>query len=239
MTKIISINDIPNFLKNSELYDSLLSLNNESLFNIEDQYLKKFVIITCFEDLISYIKIFDYWMVNYIPDEFYYWVYENKNKINMEILNEQFPINDLTRQIKDIIKVKYLYECEYFSSIGDLRLLRHAHENGFMWNSETCRSAAYNGHLDCLIYAHKNGCPWDEWTCSFASEKGHLDCLKYAHENGCPWDESTCSHASYYGYLDCLKYAHENGCKLTEYSCDCSSYNDHLDCLKYARENLY
>jgi hypothetical protein len=59
MTKIINISDIPDFLKLSELYDSLSKLGNES-FEIPEQYYKND------EDLLSYIKVFDYWMMNFM-----------------------------------------------------------------------------------------------------------------------------------------------------------------------------
>jgi hypothetical protein len=52
--------------------------------------------------------------------------------------------------------------------------------------------AAGNGHLDCLKYAHENGCIWDEDTCWQAAFSGNLDCLKYAIENNCPYDKQEC-----------------------------------------------
>ena len=137
MTLNININDIPDFLKLSELYDSLSKLGNES-FEIPEQYYKNNLTITCFKDILYYIKVFDYWMINYIPDEFYDWIYQNKDEIKIDLLNDQFPMNYLTKQIKDIISIPLSSQCDYFSCIGDLRLLKYTHKNGCSMNKKTC-----------------------------------------------------------------------------------------------------
>ena len=74
-------NEIPNYLKNSELYDNIVSKDDE-LFDIPREYYKKEIIINTFDDFINYIRILDYWLVNKIPDEIYKWVFDNKDKIN-------------------------------------------------------------------------------------------------------------------------------------------------------------
>ena len=239
MTINLTINDIPNYIKASKLYEILNENDNNDLFNIPNEFFKKELVINTFEDLISYIRIFDYWMINNIPNEFYDWIFENKDKINMDLLNELFNTNNLIKQLKIIIDTPSNNElCYYYSSIGNLELLKYIYENRdrYKWLVEkTCSSAAENGHLECLKYAHENGCMWDEYTCSSAAKNGHLDCLKYAHENGCPWHESTCCNAN--GHLDCLKYAHENGCPWNKWTCCYSAMYGHLECLKYAHEN--
>ena len=46
--------------------------------------------------------------------------------------------------------------------------------------------------MEVLRYAHENGCLWDEETCAAAAEGGHLNVLKYARKNGCPWNKEAC-----------------------------------------------
>ena len=116
-------------------------------------------------------------------------------------------------------------------------MLKYAHENGCLWDEDTCKEAASNNNLDILKYARENGCPWDKWTCSHAASNNNLDMLKYAHENGCPWDEGVCEYAASNNSLDMLKYAHENGCPWDEGVCVSAAKNGHLDILKYAHEN--
>ena len=264
MTISLTINDIPDFLKNSELYKNIVS--NQS-FDVPIELFKKEIIIHNFNDLIEYIKIFDYWMINKIPKEFYDCVFKNKDKINIDLLNDQFPMNDLIKQIHIIINTTNDKLCDKAAKNGLLDLLKYAHGNGYKWHGEfTCSFAVFNGHLECLKYLYENGCEWDknmicadsvlnghleclkylhengcildELTCSTAVINGHLDCLKYLHENGCPWDELTCSNAAEYGHLDCLKYAHDNGCPcIAKLTCSNATRNGHLDCLNYALEN--
>ena len=57
MTICITKNDIPDYLKESELYESIES---DGLFEVPEQYFKKEIIIKIFDDLIFYIKILNY-----------------------------------------------------------------------------------------------------------------------------------------------------------------------------------
>ena len=259
MTICININDIPYYLKESKLYENI---DSDESFDVPIEYFRKEFVINTFDDLVLYIKIFDYWMINNTPNKFYNWIFDNKDKINMDILNDLFPMNYLINEIKIIIKSENI--CSDLASEGFINALKYAHENGCPWynhgygytlyfrhlsclkyahengcplGNATCSNAAYNGDLDCLKYAHDNGFMWDEETCSEAAQRGQLDCLKYAHENGCPWNEKTCSNAARSGYLSCLKYAHENGCPWNETTCSEAAQCGQLDCLKYAHNN--
>jgi len=236
MTTSLTIYEIPNYLLDSKLYQNI---NSYESFDVPDKFFRKELEINTFDDLVSYILIFDYWIVNKNPIEIYQWVFENKDKINMDLLNDQFLINPLVDEIKIIINTPNDELCGKFSSIGNLSLLKFVHENGCEWNKETYSSAAGNGHLEWLKYAHENGCEWlGGYACTYAAANGHLECLKYCHENGCTWDSWTCHVAAENGHLECLKYAHENGCEwLVKRTCSYAAANGHLECLKYAHEN--
>ena len=127
MTISLTLNDIPNYLKDSELCKNIES---EESFNVPIELFKKELIINTSKDLIEYIKIFDYWMINKIPDEFYIFVINNKDKINMVLFNDLFSMNDLIKQIKIIVETQNDKISSYFSSIGNLELLKYAIENG-------------------------------------------------------------------------------------------------------------
>jgi len=120
MTISININDIPDYLKDSDLYKNIES--NDS-FDIPEEYFRKELIINTFDDLVSYIKIFDYWMINKTPNEIYKFIIANKDKINMDLLNDLFHMNDLIKQIKIINDTPDDKLCSYYSSIGNLELL--------------------------------------------------------------------------------------------------------------------
>jgi len=186
----LTINKIPNYLKESELYKNIESIDSDYSFDVPEKVFKNELVINTFDDLVSYIMIFDYWIINKIPIYFYDWIFKNKDKININLLNDQFHMNDLIDKVKNIIETSDEKMCGYFASVGNLELLKYAHENGYSWDSLTCYYAVECVHLECLKYAHENGCEWDSSTCSNAAANGHLECLRYAHENGCDWDSS-------------------------------------------------
>ena len=154
MSLSLRINEIPDYLLDSELY---LNIESDESFDIPEQFFKKELEIITFDDLVGYIRIFDFWMTNKIPIEIYQWVFENKDLININLLNDQFPMNPLINEINEIIYTPNDKLCGKFSSIGYLLLLKFAHENGCVWNESTCDSAADSGHFQCLKYAHENG----------------------------------------------------------------------------------
>ena len=67
-------------------------------------------------------------MINKTPDEFYDWVFDNKEKININLLNDQFPMNHLINEINEIIDGPDNKLCSYFSLIGNLPLLKYCHK---------------------------------------------------------------------------------------------------------------
>ena len=178
----VTISQIPEFLKSSKFYESLSELDKDSSFDIQDEFFKESIIIDTDDDLISYIKMFDYWMMETIPNEFYKYILKNKNKIDIDFLLDQFPMNDLVKQINIIIETPKIKWCSYFSSKGNLELLKYYFENGCPLSQLACVTAAKYGHLNCLKYAFENGGYWDQDTCNAAAYNGHLECLKYAHE---------------------------------------------------------
>ena len=93
-------------------------------------------------------------------------------------------MNDLIKQINIIMDTPIDELSSYYSSVGDLELLKQAHKNGYPWYEDTCLYAAENGHLECLKYAYENGCPWSINTYKNAEFNKHLECVKYARDNG-------------------------------------------------------
>jgi hypothetical protein len=204
---------IPKYLQDSEYYKSIQS---DDPFELSDEHYRKEIIINFFEDLIIYIRILDFWLVNKFPDEFYDWVFKNKDKINMDILNEKFTNNNLLDDILIIITSTNDNICVKAACEGNVNLLKYSHENGCVLYEETSKIATIYGHLNCLKYIHENDCEMYKYICEVAAEYGHLDCLKYAHSIGCFWNENTCFKAAFNGKLECLKYAHLNGCEWDE-----------------------
>ncbi len=103
----VTISKIPNFLKLSKLYESLSELDNEEPFDIQDVFFKDKIIIENYKDLITYIKMFDYWIMKTIPNDFYKCILKIKNEIDIDLLNEEFTMNDLLIEIKTIIEMTW------------------------------------------------------------------------------------------------------------------------------------
>ena len=233
----ISLKDIPEYLKKSELYRNLLENSDDEndKILINPIHNRKDININSFKDLCIYLDIYRYWLIDDFIKELFY-DYVKNNEINIDYLKDNFHELDLIDEFKQI-KIFDVNSCCFAAENGKLDFLKYLRKNNCAWDVCTCLRAASTGHLDCLKYAHENGCPWDEYICHKAAQGGHLDCLRYAHENGCPWNMWTCNYAAEDGNLDCLIYCHINGCHWKEDTCFYAASNNKLDCLKYAHEN--
>jgi len=226
--------EIAKYLQDSVFYETIES---NGTFELSEEHYKEEIIINSFEDLIIYIRILDFWLVNKIPDEFYDWVFKNKDKINMDVLNEHFTSNHLIDEIQVIITSTDENICENITKEGSVNLLIYAHENGCKWSTSLSLTAANYGHLECLKYTHEKGCEWNSLICYNAAENGHIECLKYAHENGCKLTSSIFFITTKNGHFDCLKYAYENGCQWNQYICATAAKYRRFEYLKYVFEN--
>ena len=102
--------------------------------------------------------------------------------------------------------------CYTAADIGNLEILKWAHERNCPWGDDICKHVAMGGHLEMLQYIRGEGCSWDAGTCEYAALCGHSHIIKWAIANGCLWDTNTCTNAAMMGYLEVLKWAHEMGC---------------------------
>ena len=235
----IYLKDIPEYLKNSELYRIFLE-NSGDIITINPKHYVKDIVIQSFDQLCNYLEIYRYWMLDESSKNLFYDYIKNNitldEKCILQLKDNFYELSDFIEEFEQI-KIFNENSCVFAARKGNIYLLKYLYENGCPWCESTCEIAVFYGHHDCLKYAHENGCPWNENTCTYASLKGHYDCLRYAHENGCPWDEWTCMSAAMKGHLDCLRYAHENGCPWNIWTCNYAKSNNHLDCLRYALEN--
>jgi len=67
------------------------------------------------------------------------------------------------------------------------------------WDTDTCKWAANEGHLEVLQWIRRPGkpegvCPWDANTCMYAAKGGHLEMLQWLRsgDNPCPWSTAYC-----------------------------------------------
>ena len=239
-------NDIPDYLKCSELYAEIEKgyfIDSNNIIKVPNNCLKTTTEINSIDDFFKLRKTIKYWKVkNLFFDKFFDFIEQNRIKglDYSSLLFTDYNHNDFPffREIQYLVAHNEI-------SIKDLiknnlvNLLRYFHLKGYKLESDSCDLAAQNGSLNCLIYVRENGCVWDESTCSEAAELGHLNCLKYAHENGCKWDSETVLFSAIYGKLECLIYSIENGCNIPKnilkeiIDCDGENSYECFECFKY------
>lgn len=69
---------------------------------------------------------------------------------------------------------------------GYLEIAKWLHENGGIFNEQTCERAARGDHVQCLEWLRSIGTPWNEKVCDVAMHNESFNCFKYAIENGAP-----------------------------------------------------
>jgi len=109
-----------------------------------------------------YLPILSTEVGHYLPNEIFEEVFEwCEGCINTQFALIQLKLVSLYGEQKWVEKNKHVLT-KRAAKIGNLKLLKYAHENNCPWNEETCANAAENGHLEVLKYAHENGCPWNK-----------------------------------------------------------------------------
>jgi|TARA_B110000977_G_scaffold192762_2_gene266728 hypothetical protein len=70
--------------------------------------------------------------------------------------------------------------------------------NGYPWDVETFKAAAFAGNLELLKWLHTGPLSWmwNEETCAQSVAGNNFEALKWLHENGCPWGVRTCAFAT-------------------------------------------
>ena len=125
----IQKNQIPDYLYYSEFFKNIVS---EDTFEIPEEFYKQELVINTFDELLCYIKILDYWMVNKTPKLIYKWIFENRDKINLECLTDNY----LNNEIELIITSTYEEICSKAAEKGYLDCLIAARENGCPWENK-------------------------------------------------------------------------------------------------------
>ena len=134
--------------------------------------------------------------------------------------------------------------CKQVAQTNKLELLKWAREvKQCEWDEKTITVAAIMGNLEMLKYCFSNGCPCDEEeSCKQAAYGGHLDCLRFLVDKVEPSRETekeAAMQAAGCGHLEILKYFVEER-KISEGVKRACVYftakYGRLDCLNYLVE---
>ena len=246
----VKTKDVPDFLKNSELYENIIGMNknidcseddtdSEDINDFEIPVLKKYYITKLslnsvsgkenfagvksnLEQLGKIFEILRYWMVKDIPHEIYEY-FEKNTHLNILLKNLPFKPGK-TPYTTFFEKFKYFPHIEDFHVLIDL------------CGEKSMIEMARHNCFNLIKYAHKHAYPWNPKITKYIAKNGNLECLKYVHGHGCEFDVDTCDYAAESGNLECLKYSHTSGCKLDQ-TYLFAAKKGYLDCLKYCYDS--
>ena len=108
-----------------------------------------------------------------------------------------------------------------------------------LWDEDTCRWAAFHGHLEVLKWLRAKGCPWWTSTSAWAAFGGQLEVLQWmrGQDLPCPWDSdvNVCYHAARGGHLEVLRWLRSQGCPWDGRESSAAAKNGHLEMLQWMR----
>jgi hypothetical protein len=230
---LLSRNDVPLYLQNSEFYKAL-DEDDEAIMIPKECFVKD-TLVNSTDDLTLLLSTLRFWGVNEILfDVIKYVMWQKPARVALaldgfgkELRYVEFlealcsGTANYGGETVNSLSVYYGSRTRKWSSCrmkcaAEICLVQYEHEHGNAWDATTCKLAAQHSLLDALVFLHEHGCPWDERCCEAAAEAGSLACLQYAHEHGCLWDRKTCQKAAWKDSLPCLQYAHEHGCGLDD-----------------------
>lgn len=239
----VNLNDIPKYLIESELYNTLLDecQNDNKIVNIPEQNFKQDETLNNLNDFENLLQTYRYWIVKkYSRSKFFNFVFKNRDLDYSNIISNfsvEFPMMKEIHYLS-IVDIKF-FDLGYLISLGYLDLIKIY----FQKNKNIPKSIKYfnlaieNDNLKIVMFLHNSGFKGNEESCALAIKNCNIEMLKFLHEIECPWNENT---LDYCNDIECLKFAIKNGCLDVidkSYACENAVDNDCFECFKYLHEN--
>ena len=250
MTDIIklSINDIPLWLQNSELYNNLKENDNSNdEFTISLSYFRENSQVSDLYEFKEVLKISSFWLINNPPDGLIYFIenfsgfyeeFKKECKNEFSMFSEWWDIFDIiytfdkTDFISKFIEIENITMIEYYRSSDNPITFQHCIQASGVSESmlNYCLTLINNPEEECFyIKCFMN-----------ALFKNKLECVKYLlsiRPSIKTSEEDFCTKASQGGSLECLKYLHENGFPWGKDTILCAGWKGYLNCLEYLVSN--
>jgi hypothetical protein len=213
-TVSVRLSDVPEYLRNSELYrTSVQKMNDKNgALSLPSKCFKIELSIKNCSDLSEVLGTACYWVVDDLPDEVYDFVTANMEAIG-EVATQfagSFRVFATIKHLRKSMPSTWLADSARWV---DLQLMKYLRRKGHAWGRE-CFFAADGGHLECLKFAHEGGCSLsdrDNCACWAALQNGSTECIMYAHKNGCPTDYTIEPKLFlYHKNAECLEYVLHN-----------------------------
>ena len=250
----IKINEIPDYLKNSEFYLAL-DINdekeNDNAIVIPSINFKKKCKVRNFDELVNILHTLRFWMVKY-EDYPYHNIFSfvRKNKdLNYDFIYNTFFDMPFVKEIKLLLNKKviknkntfckrdmsdttqeFYYKC---AKKNYLLLIKYIHSKNWEWDEYALDYAIKYNNIDCLKYMHKNGLRIGSCQCNLSASIGNSYLLSYCIDNCDDPGINVCNIAAENGHLNCLQIAFEKGCICDSFALKMAIDEGHQDCVEY------
>lgn len=218
---IKTLEDIPNFLKTSSLYQVYKNDLDTEEMNIEDKYYVETSHVTSIEALYKLCEVIRYWGANIPYFDIFNYVFHEKRRINkkyifklsklypeLNILNEQLDAI-MTRTTKKLINKCII--CAW------MELLDFLYKIDIPFHHSLKCLGLMSGKVEVLQFIKKLGHTLNKgyyiWN---AVDAGLLECIKYLLENGERWIPYYFILFCVHKHKDCIKYVMENGYEINK-----------------------
>ena len=248
----ITIENIPQYLKNSQLFKSLEenSEDQNDIIVVNPNHIRKDITLNSFNDVFIYLDIIRYWGIHDFDDDLdkdilYDYVVDNQN-IDINNLKMNFPelidIIERMEHTKNLDEDSFIYAVqkddiyffEYLLSINNSSMgIKLAHyiikNNNLKFLKYISDEYSLSSMID--IIPGKN-------ICTFAAGEGSLECLQYLIKNEYQYKSNAFEIAALNGHLDCLKYLYQkDSFDINIDKCKSNALlNGHTDCIIFLNE---
>lgn len=237
---------IPEFLKNSDLYDTICSINQDTedfLFPIDKKYFKEKSEINSLKQLTELLQVLRYWMVREPPFTIYDFVKKN-NELNYDEILETFYDFFVIDEIKILIKNREncVHDIEYEDYSKDQIIWKYIIEDAIKKDYINILRY-YTFCLDNELENIESVISFDEEDFMYIAVKyDSIKCLKFIIDMADDIEDYLYDVCAKYGSINCLEFIHNNvdglEADLSEFSQICAE-NGSLNCLKFSFENNF
>jgi len=249
--KTIRISDIPDWLKDSELFDNLVDENNlDEEFTIGSRFIRDSNTVSTLDDFIIVYDISVFFMLRNPPDTLLEFIISDMDLETYFQLRKRYEYQmsewwDVFNIVIDYRDDNYHASLK-FAKIGNIPMLEFYIRQGVSISEEHCMKATAS-NIKCFEFCIQKTPLWDIIDCfNYAIQKKSMDFIQYLfelnpnklieYEDEYEQNSRFCITAVETDNLDALAFLHNNGFNWNETVTVSASINS-LRCLKYAVEH--
>ena len=218
---------IPNYIKNSELYESLQDDKIDTKYILQDDFK-----IDTLHNLSKILDVCRFWGVYELPWEIYDFIYENLELDYGEVLSGYDDFD----KIDDIKVILEYYNNPDFSKIMVFTINKpHEYKQSSL---PLLRKIFKSDNVDIFKWFEKKETfqDLDDYDfCIYSSRYGSIACLKYLIKQEYTLKGNCCEMAIDFNHLECLKLLHINKAKWTTKEIESGISRKSIECVEYLK----